>query len=111
MVKRGRLDIWIDEEIAQSWEKQEQTGERGRPEVYQDSWIELILTLGMVYQLPLRQLEGFVQSLVNLGEWRGVRVPTYTTLSRRRKGLKVQVSSRRFSGAITVVVDSSGAKV
>jgi hypothetical protein len=65
----------------------------------------------MVYHLPLRQLEGFVKSLLDLAKWRGVKVPSYTTLSRRRRGLTVQVSSRKFSKAITVVVDSSGAKV
>jgi hypothetical protein len=65
----------------------------------------------MVYRLPLRHLEGFMTSRVRLASWRGVKVPDFSTLSRRRKGLKVQVSTRTFSGAITVVVDSSGAKV
>jgi hypothetical protein len=111
LVKRGSLDIWLDEAVAKDWESQEQTGERGHPEVYKDSWIELIVTLGMVYKLRLRQLEGFMQSLLNLATWQGVTVPDFTTLSRRRKKLTVQVSSRKFSEAITVVVDSSGAKV
>lgn len=111
LVKRGRLDIWIDEGIAKEWESQEQTGERGHPKVYKDSWIELIVTVGMVYKLRLRQLEGFMQSLLELADWQGITVPDFTTLSRRRKNLKVQVSTRTFSEAITVVVDSSGAKV
>jgi Transposase DDE domain len=111
LVKRGSLTVWLDEEVAKSWESQERTGERGHPEVYKDSWIELILSVGMVYHLPLRQLEGFINSLVKLANWQGIKVPDFTTLGRRRKGLKVQVSSRKFSGAITVVVDSSGAKV
>ena len=111
LVKRGSLDIWIDEAIAKDWENQEQTGERGHPEVYKDSWIELIVTLGMVYKLRLRQLEGFMQSLLELAVWQGIRVPDFSTLSRRRRNLNVQVSLRKFSEAITVVVDSSGAKV
>jgi hypothetical protein len=69
LVKRGSLDRWIDEGIARSWESQEETGERGHPEVYKDSWIELILTVGMVYHLPLRALQGFVQSLLKLVAW------------------------------------------
>jgi hypothetical protein len=111
LVKRGSLTVWLDEEIARSWENQAHTGERGHPEVYKDSWIELILTLGMVYQLPLRQLEGFIGSLLKLAAWQGVKAPDFTTWSRRRSDLKVQVSARTFSEAITVVVDSSGAKV
>jgi hypothetical protein len=110
-MKRGSLTLWIDQEVAKSWENSEQTGERGHPEVYKDSWIELILTVGMVYHLPLRQLEGFIQSLLNLAKWQGVKVPDFTTLSRGRKDLNIQVSRRKFSEAITVVVDSSGAKV
>lgn len=111
LVKRGNLDIWVDEAVARSWESQEQKGERGHPEVYRDSWIELILTLGMVYHLPLRQLEGFVGSLLRLAVWQGVKVPDFSTLSRRRKGLSIEISSRKFDKAVTVVVDSSGAKV
>jgi hypothetical protein len=111
LVERGSLDIWVDEAIAEGWASQEQTGERGHPEVYQDSWIELILGVGMVYRLPLRQLEGFMNSLLKIAAWQGVQVPDFSTLSRRSKGLNIQVSSRAFSGSVTVVVDSSGAKV
>jgi hypothetical protein len=111
LVKRGSLDIWVDEAIARSWESQEETGERGHPKVYRDSWIELILSVGMVYQLRLRQLEGFMNSLLRLAGWQSIKVPDFTTLSRRRGGLTIQVSTKTFSEAITVVVDSSGAKV
>jgi hypothetical protein len=111
LVNRGSLDIWIDEGTLKDWESQEQTGERGHPKVYKDSWIELIVTIGMVYHLPLRQLEGFMQSLLRLAKWQGLKVPDFSTLSSRKRGLMIQVSTRRFSEAITVVVDSSGAKV
>ena len=111
LVKRGSLDIWIDEDIAKRWESKEKTGERGRPEEYQDSWIELILTLAMVYHQPLRQATGFVKSLVKFIGWESVKVPHFTTLSRRRNQLSIQVSQRQFNDKITVVVDSSGAKV
>jgi hypothetical protein len=111
LVERGSLEMWVEEEVAQSWESQEKTGERGHPKVYRDSWIELIISVGMVYQLPLRQLEGFITSLVKLAGRQGVKVPDFSTYSRRRKDLNIQVSRRRFSEAITVVVDSSGAKV
>lgn len=111
LVKRGSLEIWVDEAVAQAWTSKEETGERGRPEAYKDSWIELILTLGMVYHLPLRQLEGFAQALVKLKGWWSVKVPDFTTLCRRRKALQIIVSTRKFKGKVTVVVDSSGAKV
>jgi hypothetical protein len=111
LVKRGSLDLWIDEDTAKTWESKTKTGERGRPEEYRDSWIEVILTLGMVYHQPLRQVTGLVKSLVKWLGWCEVKVPHFTTLSRRRKDLSIQVSQRRFEGKITVVVDSGGAKV
>lgn len=110
LAKRGSLDIWIDEDVVKTWESNEKTGERGRPEAYRDSWIELSLTLGMVYHQPLHQVTGFAQSLVKLTSW-CVNVPHFTTLCRRRKALNIQVSQRRFGENITLVVDSSGAKV
>lgn len=110
LVKRGSLEVWVEEAVAKAWERKEKTGERGRPEEYRDSWIELILTLGMVYHQPLRQVTGFAQSLVKLSGW-CVNVPHFTTLCRRRKDLNIQVSSRSFTDKITIVVDSSGAKV
>jgi hypothetical protein len=33
LVKRGSLDIWVDEGLAKGWESQERSGERGHPEV------------------------------------------------------------------------------
>jgi hypothetical protein len=109
--KRGSLEVWVDEAVATAWESKEKTGERGCPEGYRDSWIELILTLGMVYHQPLRQVTGFAKSLVRLSGWTGIKVPHFTTLCRRRKDWNLQVSQRSFSNTITVVVDSSGAKV
>lgn len=110
LVKRGSLEVWVDEAVAKAWESKEKTGERGRPEEYRDSWIELILTLAMVYHQPLRQVTGFAQSIVKLSGW-CVTVPHFTTLCRRRKTLNIQVSQRNFGDSITVVVDSSGTKV
>lgn len=109
--QRGSLDIWVDEAVAKRWESKEKTGERGRPEEYQDSWIELILTLAMVYHQPLRQVTGLIKSLLNLVCWKAMKVPHFTTLCRRRKTLNIQISQRTFEEKITVVVDSSGAKV
>lgn len=52
-----RCDFWIEEAVLQSWYAAQRTPPGGQP-VYADGMIEMILTPGMVYHLPLRQMEG-----------------------------------------------------
>ncbi len=46
------------------------------------------LTLRMVFHLPLRQTEGFLDSLLRLMEF-DLKAPDHTTLSRRNKDVDV----------------------
>ncbi|MGK0205605.1 MAG: hypothetical protein ACI89X_005057 [Planctomycetota bacterium] len=61
----------------------------------------------LLYQLPLRQAEGFLRSLFDL---LGLvpDVPDHTTLSRRGKHLKVSLRVPKKPGRIDLVIDSSG---
>lgn len=114
LVKRGSLTLWIEESVLESWQDNQVSGEPGRPRKYHDGWIELLLRIGMVYRLPLRQLEGLAGSLVKwLGKEGVVAVPDYSTLSRRRTGLsvKIGVNAQELSGKRTIAVDSTGLKV
>ncbi len=56
LVKRGSLTVWFDKNSIDSWYSQEQSGERGRPEVYSGLAIECCLTLKMVFQKQLMKL-------------------------------------------------------
>lgn len=91
----------------------ERTGKPGASPYYSDLAIACVLTLGVVFHLPLRQQQGFTQSVMDL---LGVSlpVPDYTTLCRRRQSLSVHVPSscslRRAEG-VHVVVDSTGLKI
>ena len=113
LVNRGSVTIWFAEEVRHNWLVPERTGVRGASPRYSDLAIACVLTLGLVYQLPLRQQQGFVQSVMRL---LGVDlpVPDYTTLCRRRQSLPVDVpascSLRRAEG-VHVVVDSTGLKI
>ena len=65
----------------------------------------------MVYKQPLRQTEGFVRSLVKLMGL-DIRVPNYSTFSRRGSGLILPMKSRaEKDGPIHLVVDSTGLKI
>jgi len=115
LVKRGALTLWLDNEAAQSWfashEKEEK--KEGRPFVYSDSAIETILTVGNVYHLPLRALEGFLQSIAPLFDNSKMRIPDYSTYSRRSKDLIIQIRKKRIKEDedVHAVVDSTGVKV
>lgn len=49
--------------------------------------IETVLVLGNVYGLPLRQIEGFVRSLIELMRL-DLKVPDHTTLAGRRRAVE-----------------------
>jgi len=53
-----------------------------------------LATISQLFHLPLRQTEGFVRSLFSLS-FLPLPVPSFSTLCRRRRGLRVKV----FEGA------------
>jgi Transposase DDE domain len=65
---------------------------RGRPRIYADAVIQMLLGLKQVFRLPLRALHGFAQSLRELA-FADLPMPTYSTLSRRAQTLPVLLSA------------------
>lgn len=55
---------------------------RGRPRVYTDAVIQMLLGLKRVIRLPPRALQGFAGSMNKLA-FADLPVPNYTTLCRR----------------------------
>ena len=110
LVRRGSLTIWLNQDVLSAWNKRARTGKRGRPTFYTDTAILCMATLEEVYGLPLRATEGLTRSVVHL---LGVQlsVPCYTTLSRRRRSLEVELPRLRKSEPLHMVVDSTGIKV
>lgn len=111
LVNRGKIMFWITEEAMREWQEKRKTGKRGKPKFYSNLAIETALTLREVFHLPLRQVEGFLASiLMRMGSDR--KAPDYSTLSLRAATLKVSVRVRAIRNEpIHIVIDSSGAKV
>jgi IS5 family transposase len=109
LVHRGRLTLWIEASTLANWQSQVRTGRPGRPPVYSDVAIACALTLASVYRLPLRAAQGLLASLLCLLA-PDLPVPHYSTLCRRRAGLKVGLNRSGTSG-VHLVVDSTGLKV
>ena len=77
---------------------------------YSDLAIETVITLGLIFHLPLRQAEGFIASIFELMGLQ-LDVPDHTTLSRRSKTLKLKLSVPKAKGPIDLIIDSSGLSI
>jgi IS5 family transposase len=110
LVSRGSLTVWVSEDVLSQWHNQARTGKRGKPLAYSDTAILCMATVEEVYGLPLRATEGLTRSLIKL---LGVelKVPSYTTLCRRRRSLEIELPRRKKSEPLHMVVDSTGIKV
>jgi hypothetical protein len=108
---RGSLTLWLSEDMAQQWYHQGQR-QKGGQLVYANDCILLLLTLKATFKLPFRQLEGFACSLMRLLQLH-LRVPDYSQICRRQKGLSVPlgIQKRSLSEPVHLVIDSSGLKV
>jgi hypothetical protein len=107
---RGDVTVWISEEACNGWTPLPM-GNRGGQRIYSDIAIQTVLTLRLLFHLPLRATEGFVASIFKLAGI-DLPVPDYTTLSRRNQTLCVDDPARRpTSEPISLIVDSSGLKI
>lgn len=111
LVERGAITVWIDEEVLMNWNPQpEGKRKRGGQVQYSDQAIECLLMLKAVYRLPYRQTIGFARSLLNLLD-ADVRVPDYSLLCKRSKGLAVALPTSQTDEPQHIVLDSTGLKV
>jgi hypothetical protein len=110
LVNRGSLTIWFSEDVVSAWNNQARTGKRGHPQNYSETAILTMATLQEVYHLPLRQAKGFLGSIFELLKL-NLSVPDYSTLSRRRAALEIELPTRRRNEPVHLVVDSTGMKV
>ncbi len=107
--KRGDITLWFDEDAIDAWN----AGPSGRPggqRKYSDIAIVTALTLRSVFHLPLRQTEGFVDSLMRLMRLQ-LKAPDHTTLSRRSRSIVVPSVAKVHDGPLHLVIDSTGLKI
>ncbi len=109
LVCRGDVTVWLSPEAIVSWEPAGM-GKRGGQLKYSDLAIETALTLRLLFNLPLRQAEGFLTSLFSM---MGIDLPApdHTTLSRRSRHLDVGLHCVPATGPIHLIVDSTGLSI
>jgi transposase len=109
LVHRGDITLWISEDAVASW-KPAPTGRRGAQRKFSDNAIETALTLRIVFNLPLRQAEGFLRSVLTLMAL-DLEAPDHTTLSRRSQHLNTQLARVSTKVPIHLIVDSTGLSI
>ena len=110
LVNRGNITLYISEEAIKSW-KAAEPKQRGGQYQYSDVCIETIFMLKSVFKLGYRQATGFTQSLLLIMGYKGLKVPSYTQVNRRIKGLDIQPLPIKSKGSITIAIDSTGVKI
>ncbi len=106
---RGDVTIWLSEEAIAAWTPPK-NGLRGGQWQYSNLAILTALTLRVVFGLPLRQTEGFLDSLLRLMGL-DLKAPDHTTLSRRNQIVAVPPLTRSHDSPICLIVDSTGLKI
>lgn len=87
------------------------SGKPGRQYTYSDSAIQFALTIRNLFQLPLRQTQGFITAMFKLAHL-DLDVPDYSTLSRRSADLEVTICRAIRPGeSLNILVDSTGIKL
>ena len=109
LVQRGSINLWISEDAIDSW-KPAPSGLRGAQRKFSDHAIETALALRLVFDLPLRQTEGCLRSILFL---MGVALeaPDHTTLSRRSQSLNVDLNRVAGDKPIHLIADSTGLSI
>ncbi|WP_206191779.1 transposase, partial [Vibrio lentus] len=65
LINRGSLTFWIDEEAISGWE-QSKANKCGRPRRFSDLTITTAMMVKRVFFMPLRALQGFIDSIFRL---------------------------------------------
>ncbi len=113
LIKRGDINLWLDDDMIKNWyAPRNPNPQRGRPFIYSDRCIELGLIFRSLFHLPLRATQGFMCSMFKLIKIGALKIPNYSSFSRRSKDLKVNISYKAKTQGITdIAVDSTGIKI
>jgi len=109
LVNRGRLDLMISPEAVKKWKAFRGQKVIGRPLLYSNETVLLLMLLKITYSLTYRSLEGFALSILAMMKL-DLPVPDFAHLSRRARQVRLpkKLSNRRPRA---IVLDSTGLKV
>ncbi|HCE2380015.1 IS5 family transposase [Vibrio parahaemolyticus] len=109
LINRGSLTFWIDEVAIRQW-KQSKQDKRGRPRQFSDLAITTALMVKRVFSMPLRALQGFIDSAFSLANV-PIVCPHYSCFSRRAKQVEVSFKPKTRCAIQHLAIDATGLKV
>ncbi len=109
LVQRGDITLWFSPDAADSWTPGP-SGKRGGQQKFSDQAIETALVLRLVFNLRLRQAEGFLRSVLSLMAL-DLEAPDHTTISRRSQQVDVSLRFAATKGPMHLIVDSTGLSI
>ncbi len=108
--QRGSLTVWLYESAIAAWTDSSSPEGRGRPLYYTDMAVTTVLMIKRVFNLSLRALQGFVDSVFTLMSL-PLRCPDYSLVSRRAKTVSISIKTPTRGEISHLVIDSTGLKV
>lgn len=110
LINRGSLTFWIDKGAIAHWKTNAEQPRKGRPRVFSDLAITTALMVKRVFSMPLRALQGFINSVFKLG---GIPLmcPHYTCISKRAKTVNIAFKINTRGIIEHLAIDSTGLKV
>lgn len=109
LIHPGSLTFWIDKEEIAEWTQSKQ-GKRGGPRRFSDLAITTALMVKCVFSMPLRALQGFLDSVFKLANIPLV-CPRYTCISRRAKEVEISFKTKTRGVIQHLTIDATGLKI
>ena len=112
---RGRIDVWIGDDIESWWTHSDRVFDgTGSTKHYTDQAILTCHEIRSVFKLPLRQVEGFINSLFD-HFCLPLKCPDYSLLCKRLSKLNIKTprykkSARQTGNTTAIAFDSTGLK-
>ncbi len=89
--RRGDIEIWLSQVVIDGWFNEDRIYDgTGTPDFYTDLAIITCHEIRKVFRLPLRQCEGFINSLFQIKKL-PIRCPSFSDLSKRLAKLHMLV--------------------
>jgi hypothetical protein len=108
LVNRGKIHFWVRPKVFKSWNAKKKK-RNGHPFVYGDEVIKAMCYIRFKFHLSLRETEGFFLSVITL--MKSLRkIPCYTQLCRRMKGLSLPRELLNKREVTDIVLDTTGLK-
>ncbi len=110
LIKRGAITFWIDDSAIDVWHCSQHHGRRGRGFEFSEVAIETALVVKGVFSLPLRALQGFIDSIFTLMDV-PLRSPNDSSISKRAKNVKINYCKKSNKPIRHIAIDPTGLKV